>query len=269
MLKDCITKVSYGEEYEKHEVFETINKMKDYYDGLADTCFQFIPTGTLAAANYSSYVYLSIETTLESIEMLLKNGHITDAFVLIRKLFDTAMVEIYLNVVREDKYDWEKNIVVKDVNDWIRHKIWIPHTDRILGVLKNSNTTKDIYPLFGWESYLKSNRALLDDNVHASSYKSLLANCKTVYIKDRVRYLKNANIILRQIMLVHMSFVFYLNGHYMMAHTHMDYLEMGKTPPEGSQYWLAKYAQDAFDEFIKPYPKIATFVKEHCSMEIE
>lgn len=69
-------------------------------------------------------------------------------------------------------------------------------------------------------------------------------------------------------MMVHMSFIFYLNGHYMMAHTHMDYLEMGDTPPEGSQYWLAKYAQDAFDEFIKPYPKIATFVKEHCYMEI-
>ena len=44
---------------------------------------------------------------------------------------------------------------------------------------------------------------------------------------------------------------------------------MGDTPPEGSQYWLAKYAQDAFDEFIKPYSKIATFVKEHCYMEIE
>ena len=104
--------------------------------------------------------------------------------------------------------------------------------------------------------------------ISASRYKSLLANCKTVCIDDRVRYLKNANIILRQIMMVHMSFIFYLNGHYMMAHTHMDYLEMGDTPPEGSQYWLAKYAQDAFDEFIKPYPKIATFVKEHCYMEI-
>ena len=76
-------------------------------------------------------------------------------------------------------------------------------------------------------------------------------------------------IILKQIMLVHLSFIFYLNGYYMTAHTHMDCLEEGDIPPEGSQYWLAEYAQNAFDEFIKPYPKIAEFIKTNCSMEIE
>lgn len=255
-----IENTSYGEEYDNHHVFETIEHMMDYYEGVSDTCFQFIPNGTVAAANYSSYVYMSIKVTLESIKMLLKDGHITDAFVLIRKPFDTALVEIYLNVVREDKYDWEKSIVVKDVNDWIRHKI--------LKALEKSETTKEIYPIFGWDSYLKKNRELLDEDVHVSRYKSLIANCKTVYLNDRVKYLKNANVILRQIMLVHLSFIFYLNGHYMMSHDYMSYLEMGDTPPEGSQYWLAGYAQKAFDEFIKPYPQIATFVKEHCSMEI-
>ena len=266
---DYVSKTKYGEVYYNHPVFEKIEHMMDYYNGLADTCFGFIPNGTLGAANYSTYVYMSISTTLSSIHLLLKNGHITDAFVLIRKLFDTVLVEIYLNVVREDKFDWEKSTVVKDVDDWIKHKIWIPHTDKILDVLKKSDTTKEIYPLFGWDSYLKKNRELLDEDVHASKYKSLLANCKDVYIKDRVRYLKNADVILGQIMLVHLSFIFYLNGHYMMALTYMSYLEAGDTPPEGSQNWLAKYAQDAFDEFIKPYPKIAEFIKGHCAMEIE
>ena len=34
-----------------------------------------------------------------------------------------------------------------------------------------------------------------------------------------------------------------------MASDHIDYLDMNMTPPEGSEYWLAGYAQDAFDEF--------------------
>ena len=94
-----IVSTSYGEKYEKHPVFEKIEHMMDYYDGLSYSCFCFIPHGTLGAANYASYVYTSIRTTLASIHMLLKAGHISDAFVLIRKLFDTVQVEIYLNVM--------------------------------------------------------------------------------------------------------------------------------------------------------------------------
>lgn len=269
MCRDGISKTYYGDAYYNHEVFELIEHMMDYYDGLAYTCFGFIPNGTLGAANYSSYVYMSIRTTLESIRMLLKEGHITDAFVLIRKLFDTVLVEIYLNVVREEKYDWMENFVVKDVDDWIKRKIRIPRVDKILKVLKESKTTKDLYPYFGWDGYLKTNRDLLDEHVHICKFKSIMLNCKDNYIEGREKQLNNATIILKQIMMVHLAFIFYLNGHYMMADVYMSYMEMGDTPPEGSERWLAKYAQDAFDEFIKPHEKLAVFIKERCCMEIE
>ena len=104
-----------NEAYQNHQVFELIDHMMDYYEGLWDTSFYFIPHGTTTIGNYASNIFLSIRTTLESIKMLLKEGHITDAFVLIRKLFDTVVVEIYLNVVREDKYDWMKSLVVEDL----------------------------------------------------------------------------------------------------------------------------------------------------------
>jgi len=268
-MKLGISSTSYGEAYYKHPVFEKIEHMMDYYGGVSYSCFCFIPNGAPAALNYSSYVYKSIKTTLESIQMLLKAGHISDAFVLIRKLFDTVLVEIYLNVVREEKYDWMENFVVKDVDDWIRKKIRIPRVDKILDVLKTSATTKDLYPYFGWDKYLKTNRELLDEHVHVSSFRNITLNCKDNYIEGREKQLDNALIVLKQIMLVHLSFIFYLNGHYMMADMHMTCLEMGDTPPEGSENWLAKYAQDAFDEFIKPYPKIAEFIKSNCSMIIE
>lgn len=96
-----------------------------------------------------------------------------------------------------------------------------------------------------------------------------MLNCKDNYIEGREKQLNNATIILKQIMMVHLAFIFYLNGHYMMADVYMSYMEMGDTPPEGSERWLAKYAQDAFDEFIKPHEKLAVFIKERCCMEIE
>jgi len=266
---EYVSKTDYGKAYYNHEVFELIKHMQDYYDGIAYTCYGFIPNGTLGAVNYSSYVFSSIRTTLESIRMLLKEGHIADAFVLIRRLFDTVLVDIYLNVVREEKYDWEENLVVKDVDDWIKRKIRIPRVKKILDLLKNSKTTKDLYPFFGWDSYLKKNRDLLDEHVHICKFKSIMLNCKELYVEGREMQLKNAAIVLKQIMMVHLAFTFYLNGHYMMADTYMSYKEMGDIPPEGSENWLAKYAQDAFDEFIKPFPKLAAFIKENCCMEIE
>lgn len=186
--------------YQNHPVFELIEHMKEYYDGLFDTCFHFIPEGTLGAGNYASNVYLSLNATLDSIRMLLKAGHINDAFVLIRKLFDTVLVEIYFDVVRKDKFDWMESFVVKNVDEWLKGKHRIPKTEKILNVLKNSPSTKDLYPFFGWETYLKKNRELLDDSVHANRYSSILWNCPSVHTDDRERQLKNALIMLEQIM---------------------------------------------------------------------
>ena len=255
--------------YQNHQVFELIDHMMAYYDGLWGTSYFFMPHGTTAIGNYAANVYMSIRSTLDSIKTLLKEGYIADAFVLIRKFFDMALVEIYLNVVREDQFDWMKSLVVKDVDEWLKGQHWIPRTGKILEVLKESKTTKDLYPWFGWDTYLKKNRAFLDNHVHISSYYGILLNCPDIYLQDREKQLKNASVVLKQIMLVHISFTFYMNGPYMMASDYMDHRDMGLDPPEGSESWLAPYAQAAFDEFVKPHEKLAAFIKERCVMNIE
>ena len=77
-------------------MFKLIEKMKDYYEGLSETSFSFMPNGTMAIGNYAANIYMSIRSTLESIRVLLKEGHIADAFVLIRKLFDTVLLEMWI-----------------------------------------------------------------------------------------------------------------------------------------------------------------------------
>ena len=55
----------------------------------------------------------------------------------------------------------------------------------------------------------------------------------------------------------------------MMASDLMDYMGMNMTPPEGSESWIAPYAQKAFDRYIKPDEKLAAFIKERCCLNIE
>lgn len=256
------------EAYLKHKVFDDLKYMMAFYDSISMTCFSFIATGTHGIKNYASYVYSAIEGTLDSISNLLTKGRMNDAYTLIRKLFDDILLEIYMVVTLKDNFSID-NFFVEEVDEWIRGKHRIPKTEKILKSLEKSEHTKDLYPLFGWDTYLKKNRELLDDSVHSNRFQRMLLNCNTVYIEDRERHLRNCEIILNQLFLLHLSFIFHLNPQYLMASDYMDYIEMGMTPPDGCQNWIAPFAQEAFDKVIKPYSRISQFIKRTCYMEIE
>lgn len=253
--------------YLEHKVFDDLKYMKDFYDFISMSCFSYVATGTHGITNYASYVYSAIEGTLDSISILLIKGRINDAYTLIRKLFDDILLDIYMDVILKDKISIE-NFFVQEVNGWIHGKYRIPKTDKILKYLKDSQSTKTLYPLFGWNTYLKKNRELLDDSVHSNRFELMLLNCNTVYIEDRVQHLKNCEVMLNQLFLIHLSFIFHLNAHYLMASDYMDHIEMGRTPPEGSENWIAPIAQDAFDKIIKPHLEIANFIISTCSLDI-
>ncbi len=72
--------------------------------------------------------------------------------------------------------------------------------------------------------------------------------------------MKNCEIYLNQLFLLHLSFIFHLNSQYLMSSDYMDYMEIGLTPPEGCETWIASFAQKAFDKVIKPHKEIANII---------
>ncbi|MCM1502971.1 MAG: hypothetical protein NC115_09950 [Bacteroidales bacterium] len=257
------------EKYLNHDVFSEIDFMINFYDSLSFSSLNFMPSGVDCNINYASYVYSAIEGTLESIHMLLKNGRINDAYSLIRKLFDDILLEIYINVMLKDKFDFYNNIIVRDVVEWIKGRHRIPKTEKILKYIEKSKQTKDLYPLFGWETYLKKIRELLDDSVHSNRFQLMLLNCNRVYMEEREQHLDNCKIVLKQLFLVHVTFLFHLNPQYLMASDYTDSLELGMIPQEDSQNWIAPFAQVAFNRVIKPHSRILDFILKTCSLKIE
>lgn len=255
------------EAYLNHKVFDDLMYMMQFYDSISMSCFSFIATGTHGITNYASYVYSAIEGTLDSISILLNKGRINDAYTLIRKLFDDILLEIYMDVTLKDKFSID-NFFVEEVKEWIQGKHRIPKTEKILKCIEKSERTKDLYPLFGWDTYLKKNRELLDDSVHSNRFHLMLLNCNAVYLDDRERHLKNCEIILDQLFLLHLSFIFHLNPQYLVASDYIDYMEEGMTPPVGCENWVARFAQEAFDKVIKPHKSIAKFILSTCYLEI-
>lgn len=254
--------------YLNHEIFKTIEDIRKVYDRISYGCFLFAAQGTMGITNYASYIYSSIEGTLDSISTLLKKGRIKDAYSLIRILYDDILVEIYYDVLRKEKFDAFENFYVKEATDWIGSRRRTPGIPSLLKKLENSEFTKSLYPFFGWKTYLKHNREFLDDNIHTNRFKLVLLNCNNVSIANREKHLDNCHILVKQLFRVHLSFIFHLNPHYLMDSTYVDYLEVGDTPPEGSETWIAPYAQAAFDKYIKPFDDLATFIKDTCFLSI-
>lgn len=42
----------------------------------------------------------------------------------------------------------------------------------------------------------------------------------------------------------------------------------GMTPPEGCENWIAPFAQNAFDQIIRPHAEIASFIVSTCPLKI-
>lgn len=258
-----------SKEYKEHHLFVELEEMKNLYEGLSDRSYNFIANGTKGLINYASYYFMSIYGTLDSIKTLLTIGRINDTLVLVRKLFDDILTEIYLDVTLKDKFNVFESLYVEEVQQWLESSFRIPTLKKILKVLETSPQTKDLYPYFGWKTNLEHYRRFLDNSVHSNSYSNVLYNCNTVYLeKRREKLLSNISVILQQLMMLHVSFIFHLNPVYFMASDYMDYMEMGETPPEGSEEWIASYAQDAFDEYIKPNVKLADYIKSTCFLQI-
>ena len=259
-----------SEDYKEHECFTELDAMKDFYVSVSDASFNFMQRGTKGVVNYESYVFMAMMGTLESIATLLQQGRITDAIVLVRKFFDDILTEIYITLTLKEKFDVFNNFFVDEVNQWLESSYRIPKLKKILQIIKSSKYTKELYPFFDWDNYLEQNRQFLDDSVHANTYMSMLLNCNVLYLPgEREKQLDHILSIMRELMKTQVAFIFHLHPEYMMASDYMDSMEMGVTPPKGSENWIAPYAQDAFDKYVKPDSKLATFIKRHNPLDIQ
>jgi len=73
----------------------------------------------------------------------------------------------------------------------------------------------------------------------------------------------------RDIFVLHIGYIFFLNSHYMMSRDHLDALECGMQPEEDSQYWVAPFVQEIFDSVITPRrPDVTSMIKKSTAMQL-
>ncbi len=249
-IEDIKPEHKLGKAYKEHLIFEQLQYYADFYDSLSFSIMGFVSTGTMGLVNIDTYTYSSIKGTIESMSDILKKGRINDAYALLRKYYDSTIINIYSILYLKENFSIE-SLVVQKIYNWINGIETIPEYRILSQYIKDSQTLKRINELLTKDDRYKKIRSRCNDNTHYNFYRHLLLNDNEIYNPNRVKYLDAFLKDMENLFIQHLAYVFYLNDHYMVASDYVDYLEQGMQPEEDSEYWVANFVQDVFDKIIK------------------
>mgnify|MGYP007082188063 FL=1 len=258
-----------GKEYTDHKVFGQLSEFAYFYNSLAHTTMGFMSQGTKAILNLDTYVFSSIKGTLDSIKEILLNGRINDSYALLRKYYDSTIINVYTNLYLNDHFGVD-NFIVEHIDNWRKGTQTIPEYRVISKYIKESDKLKPITDLLLKDKLYKEVRDRCNDHTHYNYYHNLMLNDNEIHLPNRVKALDTFSADLTAVFVQHFAYIFYLNDHYMMSTDYVDYLDVGMTPEEGSQYWVSPFIQKNFDRWIKPNRSdIAEEIKSKTAMNLE
>ena len=256
------------DEFKEHPVFEELDRYANFYRQLATSVFSFPTMGTKAICNIDSYVFSSMQGTIESIKMILLSGRINDAYALLRKFHDSAIINVYSNLYLKENFSIE-NFVVEKINSWLQGKESLPEYRVMSQYIKASQTLKPINDLLYRDDRYKCIRDRCNDHTHYNFFRTLILNDNEVFLKNRAKSLIEFRDDALDLFVMHLGYIFFLNDHYMMSSDYTDAVECGMAPEEGSQYWVDSFIQEIFNEFITPRrPYITAAIKEGSAMQL-
>lgn len=251
--------------YESHILFSEIRKYIEFYESLSFLICDRLSPG-VSNMLFDTYLIRSMQSTLESIEMLLKAKKINDAYALMRKYYDATDLSIYVHLYLDENSSLEK-WKVKEVDDWLKGKARLPDGGKIYNYLKQSQRLQPIRQILGKKNYEKI-RERCNDHMHYNYYFNVMLNNSSV-ILERIDHLDTFSTDLHQIFVRHISYLFLVKDGYMMSTDYVDYMDVGGQPPEGTEYLVAPFIQDMFNEAFLPHDiELYKELKKHISLQL-
>lgn len=242
---------------------------KSFYKDLSFGVFPLISTGTKAIFNIDSYIYSSIEGTLDSIYQLLSIGRINDSYALLRKFYDAVIVNIYCDLYLNDHFSID-NTIVDNINNWFIGNKTLPEFKKMNQYIKSHKKLVQINKIIDFDGRYKTIRENCNNHLHYNSFKIILSNDNEIININRCKLLDQLSSDILNVVIFHIAYIFIINQHYMRATDYIDSLELGLSPEEGSLYYVAPYIQNMFNETIKKYrPDIEKVIKDNIDMKIE
>ena len=256
------------ERYVNHKVFSELSRYADFYRILAFSVWRFCPVGTSAICNFDSYIYSSMQGTMESILTILREGRINDAYALLRKYYDCAVINIYLSLYLKDELN-KSNFIVSAIDDWLKGTAQLPKFRMMVSYVRSSNEVARITQLLEADDRYRRIRNRCNSHMHYNLFAHALLNDNEVFLKERHRVLDTFSFDVANLFILHLAYIFWISEHYMVSSDYVDSLDCGLTPEADSQHWVAPFIQEVFDDIITVRrPDIAAAIKQHTCMHL-
>lgn len=270
-MKEGPFKNQLSKEYKEHKIFNELNTYVKYYDFLSFSTFSWITAGIEKIINFDNRIFISIKGTLDSIQLLLEKGKINDAFSLARRYHDSVIINIYTLLYLDANQNLD-NFIVEKINNWVNNKEKLPEYKDMNNYIRRSQRLTNINNLlFSTKDYTNM-RQRLNNHTHYNSFSYMFYNDDQMFdvYNNRIKFLDQLSIDLRNIFIQHFVWLFSIKDNYMMSSDYIDYLDMNMTPPENSQYWVAPWIQEVFDDIIKEHRlDLAEELKQSTFMELK
>lgn len=257
-----------NKEYKEHKVFNQLIMYSNFYKELSFHIMGCLSTGLQSIINIDTYVYSSIQGTLDSISDILIKGRINDSYALLRKYYDSTFINIYTSLYLLDNFGID-NFIVEEIDNWRKGSNKLPEYRVMSKYIRESTKLVSINNLLYKDDTFKSIRKRCNDHTHYNYYQYLILNDNQIYLQNRLTLLDIYSKDLENIFIQHLSYIFYLNDHYMMSSDYVDSLDIGLIPEEGSQYLVAPFIQEIFDKVFKTMRMdIALEIKKATTMKL-
>lgn len=252
-------------------VEKTIKSLKEkskFYKDLSRGIIGFIQIGTSPIFGLDTYIFSSIQATLESIESLVSEGKVGDSFTLLRLFQDKTIINIYTilfikNEISEDK------ILVEQIEKWRIGTEKLPSFKNMLNYIKQEASLSECNKLFFSDIRYQKIRETCNNHTHSNFFETILLNDPKVYVEKRDAYMKILYEGIDDIFIMHFIYLFYINPHYMNSSDFRDCLDCGIEPQQGSEYWVAPYIQEIFTIRIKrKRPDLAQLLHQQTPMNL-
>lgn len=258
--------------FHEHLIFKLLEDIRDFY-----SCLSFNDRTTTIGIvegifNINSIIYESISDTIESVELLLKKGHLSDAMALMRKYNDAVTLHIYQIITAkdiDDSFSIDNPFITINniINDWVYDKKELmKKEDDVTSLIKEKDKLLFTLICKSAKTY-KLGRKIGDDNVHYNHLESFFINNKRIINYDSaIEYLNNALEAIKLIYIIHFSYLLVFNSACMVDEETMEM----DTQETNREYYAAPFVCDMFEKYIKPYNSdLSKYIIDVCPLSID
>lgn len=210
---------------------------------------------------YSLQTFLqSAELTIGSIISCCESGCMADANCLVRKYRDDMLFCVYIAVLDANRRNHDTSEITKQMEH--NFEEWAKNSLERLDVFRTKNGAKSVVdsivasPViqaaeqqYGLKKFLRSLNRRLNNYVHGNGISYY--NGSVFQLAGKVE--KQIDEIVKDLYSITIAVLFMLalcSPVFLASTDYSDYLDVGMTPPEGSQYWVAPVIKVFFKENI-------------------